>query len=552
MGTRIAARARADMAGVPITAPKQGVLSRAVDAIVAAVAPEAGVRRRLARYVGEQIALEAQLGAFRGARSGRFRSGWAGATGSADSDTLDDLPTLRHRSRDLVYNNPLADGLLDTLVGNIAGQGLRPRARIAHDEIPGLSPERARELEQAMNAAWERWAFGKPDVTQRHDWPSIVQLLTRSSLEGGDSFVGYHALPRENRRAPYDFCLELLEADRVRTPDDKHQDDSIRGGVHVGALGQVRGYWVTKRHPGDELTTAVETVYRRRFDENGELRMDQLAWPARIHQNRGVPIFASTLPYFDHLDRYVTAEVVAARIAACIGLIVKKNNPYEAALGRATSTSDDGSERFEELTPGMVEYLGPGEEIQVVNPQRPGATFDAFVVRMIRLICRGLDLPYEIGSLDFTRSNYTASRAAQLEARRMWQAKQIAIMRFAQPIYERVQLEAYLRGEFGRVDFPRFRRQLTAARWLFPGWGWVDPKKEVEASQIAVAAGFSTRQREVAKWTGDDWEEVERQLIAEEIRSKELRQELGADDQHGGPDSDEGGQPDDDEPGQGE
>ena len=68
----------------------------------------------------------AQDTAHRGASlSARELSSWLPSLGSADTDLLGELPTLVARSRDLVRNNGVASGAIQTLVDNVVGTGLR-------------------------------------------------------------------------------------------------------------------------------------------------------------------------------------------------------------------------------------------------------------------------------------------------------------------------------------------------------------------------------------------------------------------------------------------
>jgi capsid protein len=55
-----------------------------------------------------------------------------------------------------------------------------------------------------------------------------------------------------------------------------------------------------------------------------------------------------------------------------------------------------------------------------------------------------------------------------------------------------------------------------------PGYGWVDPVKEISASQSAIEVGVSTLSDEAAA-QGRDWEEV----LEQQAREKQRRLELG-------------------------
>ena len=120
--------------------PKQTILDKAISW----VAPSAGLKRWQART---HLAM---LSGYTGARRDRRQTQtWNAAGGSADAVSLDDLPVLRDRSRDLLRNAPLATGAVNTLITNVVGTGLRPQSHIDRTTLrPYLKTDDAME-------AWE-------------------------------------------------------------------------------------------------------------------------------------------------------------------------------------------------------------------------------------------------------------------------------------------------------------------------------------------------------------------------------------------------------------
>ena len=112
-----------------------------VDKVIRYFDPVRSNKRFQARIIG------AIAGGYTGARTDRrATSQWATRGGDPDSDILFDLPTLRERSRDLVRNNPLATGAINTVCTNVVGTGIRLQARIDR-EVLGMSEEEFSQLE---------------------------------------------------------------------------------------------------------------------------------------------------------------------------------------------------------------------------------------------------------------------------------------------------------------------------------------------------------------------------------------------------------------------
>lgn len=482
-------------------------IARTLDNWVLAVAPRMGIRRLQARWAGKIL-----NASYRGAEKSRLRKDWSPLGGSADADLLPDLPTLRERSRDLNRNDAHASAITGTVVVNVVGSGIRPQSRVDREAL-GIEKDEARRYARAAERSWRRW-LPHADSQGRMDFYEIQSLVQRQILENGEVFV-LPLMVKDEPWRPYRLALEIIEADRVETPPGKRGDATIRDGVELGDRGQPVAYWVRKRHPGDIMlgrsnaagTGIQEYVrYPARNAVSGRPNILHLYWEKRPGQTRGEPFFAPVMATFKDLADYLEAEVVAARVAACFAIFIKKTDALGAVTNATTVTN---GQRVQELEPAMIEYLLPGEEIETAVPQRAGGTFEPFVMAVLRSMAAALGLPLLLVLKDFSKVNYSSSRAALLEARRFFKSyQQWMACRFCQPVWEMVQEEAWLLNELPGVNlFGPEREDWLRARWIAPGWGWVDPVKEVQSSKMAVQAGISTLADECAA-QGRDWEEV--------------------------------------------
>lgn len=488
-----------------------------IDDLVSVFSPATAIKRRsLRRYYAAT--------SYKGAERGRLRGNWVGTNGSADADTLRDLPVLRERSRDLNRNDAHAAGITDTVTLNTVGSGIRPQSHPDAKAL-GLTDEQTKEFQRQAERVWRKWC-STADASGRQNFYGLQELAMRQILENGEVFALMPSVPADHR--PYHLAIQLIEADRVDTPSGQRSDANIRAGIELGEFGEPQAYYIRKTHPGDiRLSWRDRGSYSPKFtryparNELGRLNVIHLYHQLRPGQTRGVPFFAPVMNYFKDMADYLEAELVAARVAACFAAIIEQTNAYDAGIGRADSTNDRG-QRLETLEPGMVERLKPGEKITQVNPMRPGVTFDPFVERVLRAISAGLNLPYEVVAKDFSRTNYSSARAAILEARRFfrfWQSKVSEY--FCQPIWDMLLEEAYLVGDLPASSFYDNRSDWTRANWISPGWGWVDPTKEVEASRSSIEGNLSTLADEAAV-QGKDWEETLEQRAREEKKIKEL------------------------------
>lgn len=490
------------------------------DDVIGFFSPRASANRKRYRLVNRELGKLA-LSSYRGASKDRLHSSWLPGGGSADADILFDLPDIRERSRDLNRNDGHAAGITLTMVTNTIGTGIRPQSNIDYESL-GIDEATAEEFQKKAERAFKKW-MPFADSTNRLHFFDMQNLVDRQILENGEVIL--IPLRLQEKYRPYSLALEIVESDRLATPPDKRSDKSIRSGVKLGKRGEPVSYFIRKNHPGDttlripNANDFTEIPARNALGRQNVLHLYPLL---RAGQTRGVPFFAPVLTYFKDKADYMEAELVAARIAACFGILIKQNSPYGAAVGVSGETNAN-NQRLESLEPGLIERLGPGEDVVQVKPERPGQTFDPFMTQILRLISSALNLPYELVAKDFSKVNYSSARAALLQAYRYFRYRQEWHTRYlCQPVWEMVLEEAYLKGELDAPLFYLNKQDYTRARWIASGWEWVDPLKEVKAYETALNNNITTM-ADVCASQGKDYEEV----LKQRAREEKLRKKLG-------------------------
>lgn len=499
-------------------------ISDGLDGVISFFSPKAGFKRRMYR---QAIGISKSFSSYRGASRSRLRSSWLPGGGSADEDLLPELKDIRERSRDLNRNDAHASGITGTMTTNVVGSGIRPQSRVDR-ELLGMDEDAASGFQKSAERAWKSWVpFA--DAGNRMDFYEIQQLVDRQILENGEAVIIPMMLKEPGR--PYSLALHIIESDRLDTPPGMQGDKSIRSGVRIGEKGEPISYFIQKTHPGDirfAKRGEREFIEISAKNEYGRSNIFHLYFVLRSGQTRGIPFFAPVLTYFKDLAEYAEAELVAARIAACFSLFITSEASMDVAVNSAYERNSSG-QLIESLEPGMIKHLLPGENITSFNPQRPGASFEPFVERILKAISAALGLPYELVAKDFSKTNYSSARAALLEARRYFKMRQEWLARkLCQPVWEMLLEEAYLRREIKAETFYEKRRYWTNASWIAPGWEWVDPLKEAQAAEVGLKNGIVTYSDLYAQ-EGKDWEESFEQRKRETAKIKELGLEFTSD-----------------------
>lgn len=503
-------------------------IAEGIDKAIATVAPQMALKRIAARQ--KMQILNSGYSNYGASTTKKSLAGWLHAGGSSREDIEDNISVLRQRSRDLYMGSPIATGAVKTMRTNVVGRGLHLKPTI-DAEVLGISPEEKLQLEKQIEREWRLWAESPDcDMSRIDNFYELQQLAFINWLISGDCFAVLPVKPRKNQ--PYDLRVQLIEADRVCSPDNFDTlDNKIVGGVEVDDCGEVVAYHIADHHP---LSYAYTDIKWQRVEAYGELtgrrNILAIANRERIGQRRGVPYLAPVIESLKQISRYTDAELVAAVVSGMFTVFIEKADASsENAIGSMIPDEeqvDAEDETSIELAPGAVIDLNEGEKAHDMNPGRPNANFGGFVEAICQQIGAALEIPYELLVKRFNAS-YSASKGALEEAWKMFNMyRDWLATDFCQPIYEEWLTEAVAKKRIKAPGFftdPAIRKAYCAAKWNGPARGMLDPVKEVTAAEKRVQNGFSTRSDETMQMTGSDFYSNIEQLKHEEKELKEVK-----------------------------
>ena len=481
----------------------------------------------------------------------RALKGFNAVSGSPAEDINDNNYTLRQRSRMLYMAAPIATAALKRQRTNIVGAGLRLKSTIDRDVL-GMTQEQAEAWQRHTQAEFNLWAQRKNacDATGVNNFYGLQQLVMLSWPMSGDVFA---LVKREepNPLMPYSLRLHVLEADRIRTPETigrpngahnvllsgmttqkLENGNTIHDGVEVNTNGAIVAYHVANNHP-NEFTADPTTFVRIKAygDETGLPNILHIMDTERPEQYRGVPYLAQVIEPLLQMRRYTEAEITAAVVQSFFTAFIKTeagasgmpfNEVGAGENGSGEQVSRDPNEY--ELGPGTLNILEPGEDVAFGSPTHPNTGFNVFMRAMCELVGAALEMPADLVLMAFNAS-YSASRAALLEAwkgfrmRREWLTDD-----FCRPVYEIWLTEAVARGRIlapGFLTDPLIRQAYLGSEWIGPSQGQLDPIKEVQAAEMAVKNGFSTREAEAVKLNGSQFSaNVDKLAVENELLRK--------------------------------
>lgn len=450
-------------------------------------------------------------------RSTRRTRGWQAGEGSPAADILPDLEVLRGRSRDLDRNNSLAHGAANTKVNGAIGAGLHLRS-VLDARVLGIDPSRIPDLQYQIEREWEIFEREADFAGQMHlkDWERVA---FRSARISGD--VGVARRYRKRPGETYGTRVVLIEADRISNPNRMADNDRIQGGVQISTDGEIEGWYVSDRHPGDIRGAALKWGFVPRRGPGGMVQMVLAAEISRPGQVRGVPLFAAVEEDLKQLGEYTAAEIKAAINDAYL-FAFETSDAQMDDDGNPILTTPEGMDAggAGELQLGdlMITSLPPGRSVNVKKPERPNTAFDGFVTAFCRHIGVALGIPYELLLMHFAAS-FSASRGA-LEL-----AFKVSLIE--QAWFIRTVLDQVREWQFtemvatGRFDAPGFfedpiRRAAWLGRvWVGPTRVQINPQVEANADRIDLEMHVKSREQVMTERTGGDFDTKSAQILRE-------------------------------------
>ncbi|WP_261865749.1 phage portal protein [Pectobacterium carotovorum] len=407
--------------------------------------------------------------------------------------------SLREQARWLDNNHDLVIGILDKLEERIVGAKgfiVEPQPLMKDGKI-------AEEFASQIRALWGEWSIS-PDVTGQYTRPVLERLMVRTWLRDGEVFAQLvqGSATGLTPVAGVPFWLEALEPDFVPL-DRTEQSQKLLQGVYLNDWGRPTKYMVYKQLP-------VIGMLQGDLKEVSADAMLHLKFTRRLHQVRGNSLFSGILIRLSGLKDYEDAELTAARIAASLGMYIKKGD------GQSFQDADAKKRGPEELNivPGMLfDGLEPGEDVGMIKSDRPNANLESFRNGQLRAVAAG-----SRGSFSSIARNYDGTYSAQrqelVESTEGYLILQdTVIAAFTRPMYR-----AFLRMAIaaGRLKIPRDLNQDTLFNAVYSGpvMPWIDPVKEANAWKILIRGGAAT-ESEWVRARGSNPDDVKRRRKAE-------------------------------------
>ena len=519
---------------------------------------QAAFNEDYADLIGGEPPKEALTGGYDGAaRFDKQLALWNPPLRSADAEILPDKSLLDARSRDMWRNDAYVAGGAthhkDSIVGSMFLLNAKP-----NNEILGWPEEKIEAFQKEVEAKFQTWAESPHkwvDASRQNDLTELIRLAVGVYVFGGEVLATAEWIDR--RRREYKTAIQMIDADRLKTPYEYENDPRVKGGIRHDSYGAPVSAYIRVRHPHDyrNMLMSDALAYKQVgfWKPWGRPQVLHIREQQRVDQTRGISEIVAGLrglaitqqfrdvtlqnavvnaTYAATIESELPPEIVYQQIGS--GNVSDAFNAYvENYLGLVSEYANSATNM--KIDGGKIPHLFPGTKLNMSPAGNPGGVGQEFEQGLLRYVAAALNISYEELSRDYTKTTYSSARAAMLQTWRGMQArKKIVADSMANAIY-RLWLEEAINND--RLDSVRASEAaqfytedhqnmmwdaLTRADWIGASRGQIDELKETQAAVLRIKFGLSTHEDELSK-LGKDWRKVYSQLE----RETKMREEMG-------------------------
>lgn len=416
--------------------------------------------------------------------------GYHSYPGSAHDER--DRTRLIAQSRQFMRDNAIYKGLIERMVSYIAGNGFEL-------QITGVSKSATVKIE----GLWKDF-MRRPEIRNVLSGAETGRMIMRELFVAGDTL----ALKTDKG------LLQLFEAEQI------DGDKSYPAGIKKDTFGRPIRFHLCpwKSHGIDKR------------NGRGVMAKDVLFLtnPERPSNIRGIPACQASFPMLHRINDVCDSEAIAWQLLSRLAVSIIRKKGSELSVTESVEDGDKTSEQLEDDMARRVTEMGyaimfhgePGDEIKGIERNIPGRNFPESIRMFLRLLGLPIGAPLELVLLDWTKSNYSQSRAVLEQAYEsfiFWQKKLIDF--FYAPLFE-WKWRAW-RSDVGSNLKP-------VAGWILPTFPWIDQLKEAQAWAAKLDRGYTTHAA-VCKSLKTDRTEVLEQREKEIREAIEIAKQIKAD-----------------------
>ncbi len=447
--------------------------------------------------INSALGMAGKRSLYAAAKTTRSTGGWSPVDSSINDLIGNSSPSVRARVRQLVRDFPYFARAVKVIADYVVGDGVTMQSRVT-DTSGKINSKQCQQIEDAWS-----WWMEEADISGRLHYHEIEYLSKRQDAECGEFLLVRSSLKDSKRFLP--FCLQMYEADWLTSSGAKPatKANNVDQGVEYNSTtGQIIAY-----HFADPDS----------FGKPHRIKAEQIIHgfeTLRPGQLRGISPFTSGVIVTNDLKDIMDAEIDGAKMAAKWLAFITSSDPMMRQAAQVSGQLGDNGLPIEELENGIVEYLRPGESIELSSNPRPSQNFPPFVKLILGMLSVSTNVPYELLSGDYAGLNWAVSRVVRNDfAHSLRPVATRHIRHFSSPVFKSFMDSAVLSGRLQLPGYFNNPRPWLKNEWQPPGMEPVDPLRETKSNMEEIDNGLRSPQ-EVAAKRGRDLEDIYKEIAA--------------------------------------
>jgi len=436
---------------------------------------------------------------------GRLQDDWGTSYATPTSNLKAAWKTIIARAIKSAENNPHTVAILNTLISNIIGTGLKPQPRVKKsngDPVEGVN----KILAEGWNRYNDEW-----DATGRNTHLEAQKIRFGEMFRTGSTITNKIKAPKENYLSIQNQIVHVLRLDdsydwqsmSFSSPDIKN----TVFGINLNEYGRAVSYYV------QGIKDPVSA-------KNMRLSFKQTL----AEQYIGIPWLTAALKYLWANESLIKDKLIASRIQAMVGLFVPDS--LATKLFKGQKNTDDQLE----MKSGRIWTGQKGNEPVVV--QADDSVKDVLIplqTLLLHAISMTFGISYQAITRDLVKTNMASGRINTNEDRKTykhiqkWFAKEIC-----QPDWNEFVFRMFLEGKvqnYSITDYMRDPWKYNQCQWQPTGFDFIDPYKEA----MAAIELHDNNMLSLKEWYGErgqEWKPALEQISEEKEFMKEKKIEI--------------------------
>jgi len=451
---------------------------------------------------GGTFGIETERGTYTalGYRSVRVanREGRSAIGGSGDYHSQYDRGQLINQSREFFRDNGIYRGMIDRAVGYIVGNGFAYQAKTS-----------SKAWNDTAEALWKEY-WRRPEIRCLLSGRRVERMACRELLLCGDTTILKLAKG----------LIQQIEAEQMVG------QRNLTDGIEKDDYGRPKKFWIGEYGRGGQVDKRTVKGYQPEY-------VLFLCDPERPSATRGVPPCQATFAQLHRINDVCDSEAIAWQMLARLAVSITRKEG--ATLGFSESKADpdkagsdtDGhlATRLTELDYALIFHGEPDEEIKGIERNLPGKNFSESLIMFLRLLGLPLGLPLEVTLLDWTKSNYSQSRAVLEQAYAAFLGWQLLLEDFGIGEIVVWKIDQWVRE--GKLQD---RPDKYARDFIKPTFPWIDQLKEAQAYGAKLDRNFISHAM-VCKSLNNDRDEInaarKREVLEAIKTAREIEKKTG-------------------------